>query len=206
MDVSTLQSRLTQFGGSPGVIDGSLGPMTMTALCLYLAAPGAPRSRTAAIGAALAAHLKAADIWSPLRIQHFLAQAMHETGGLLYLEELGGLKYLSRYDGRADLGNTQPGDGPRYKGRGIFQLTGRTNYRRIGQRLDLPLEDTPQMAAEPIVSVRIAVDYWQSRNITPLADADDIVGVTKKINGGTNGLDDRRACLNKIRVVWGAAR
>lgn len=126
------------------------------------------------------------------RITHFLAQAAEESAGFRTLEEYAD---GSLYEGRKDLGNTQKGDGPRYKGRGIFQLTGRANYRAIGQKLNLDLEGNPVLAATPEVSVLIALEYWKSRNINPLADADDLVGVTKKINGGVNGLDMRKRYL-----------
>lgn len=125
------------------------------------------------------------------RVMHFLSQAAHETDQFNTLEE-----YASgqAYEGREDLGNTEPGDGQRYKGRGIFMLTGRHNYREAGKRLDLPLEAEPEIASETEVSVQTAGDYWHSRNINSVADGDDawnVEQVTRLINGGMNGYQDR---------------
>jgi putative chitinase len=99
------------------------------------------------------------------------------------------------YEGRAALGNTQPGDGPRYKGRGIIQLTGRLNYRVYGAALGLDLENNPQLAAVPENAVRIACEYWRRNNLNQLADADNLEAITRRINGGVNGLADRRIKL-----------
>ena len=133
-----------------------------------------------------------------LRVCHFLAQAAHESASFRTLEE-----YASgaAYEGRKYLGNTQKGDGVRYKGRGIFQLTGRANYRQIGNLIDTDLENNPELAETPKVSVLTALEYWRSRNLNALADADDIMGITRKINGGTNGFDDRRRYLAKCRLA-----
>lgn len=204
MDVKTLQRNLT-LAGRPVATDGVMGSKTMTALLYALCSRTAPPARLDALGPALASQLRGASIWIPLRIQHFLAQAMHETTGFLDMEERGGPAYFARYDGRADLGNVRPGDGARYHGRGIFQLTGRANYRATGLTLGLPLETNPVLAADPVVSVRIAVSYWMDRSINTRADADDLEGVTRKINGGLNGLADRREKLAAIRKLWGAA-
>jgi putative chitinase len=165
-------------------------------------APGVPVSRRArqgaiiaALGPALPIVLPEYDIVTPRRIEHFLAQAAHETAGFSTTEELGGPSYFARYDGREDLGNVRPGDGARYHGRGIFQLTGRANYRRIGGLLGLDLEGNPELASDPVVSLRIACLYWNDRKIGPMAEDDDLLRVTRAINGGKNGLDDRRRYL-----------
>jgi putative chitinase len=135
------------------------------------------------------------DLINDLRMCHFLAQAAHESAHFMTLEE-----YASglAYERRADLGNTQPGDGVRYKGRGIFQLTGRANYITYGKKLGLDLVNHPDLASTPEVSVRVALEYWKDKNLNALADADDIVSITRRINGGTNGLDERKAYLAKI--------
>lgn len=103
------------------------------------------------------------------------------------------------YGGR--MGNTQPGDGWRYIGRSIKQITGRENYAKCAARTGLDLINHPEIAADPEHSVHIACDYWGSRCINPLADRDDIVAVTKAINGGLNGLDDRRAQLVRAKAL-----
>lgn len=165
-------------------------------------APAVPVSRRArqaaviaALGPALPIVLPYYDIVTPRRIEHFLAQAAHESAGFSTTEELGGPSYFARYDGRADLGNVKPGDGARYHGRGIFQLTGRANYRRIGGLLGLDLEGKPELASDPVVSLRIAGLYWRDRKIGAMAEEDDLLRVTRAINGGKNGLDDRRRYL-----------
>lgn len=142
------------------------------------------------------------DITTPRRICHFLAQAAHETDGFRTLEEYGGPAYFVRYEGRRDLGNIQAGDGVRYHGRGIFQLTGRANYRRFGQILGIDLEAEPERAKEPETSLRVAFAYWTERAINPAADADDVGRVTRLINGGRNGLVERARYLEKAKGIW----
>jgi len=144
-----------------------------------------------AVGSALPSVFRAYDITRALRVAHFLAQAAHESDGFCTLEEYGGAAYFARYDGRTDLGNTKPGDGARYHGRGIFQLTGRANYRRFGELLGLDLEGRPELAADPTTSLSIAGVYWNERKISSAADDDDLVRVTRLINGGRNGLKER---------------
>jgi putative chitinase len=167
------------------------------------------RKARPAIIAALAPHfdaaLEKAEITTPLRLAHFLAQAAHECDGFRTLEE-----YASgaAYEGRKDLGNTVKGDGRRYKGRGIFQLTGRANYRSVGKTLNLPLEQTPELAADPKNSVLIAVNYWAMRGyrgvrLNSYADMDRIEPITRAINGGLNGLDDRKLYLARAKTALG---
>lgn len=136
---------------------------------------------------------------TPLRIVHFIAQAAHETDRFKTLQEYAS---GSAYEGRKDLGNVKKGDGKRYKGRGIFQLTGRANYITIGEILGIDLETNPELALNPKYSVLIALEYWKSRKINSIADIDDVVGVTKKINGGRNGLQDRIILLKKCKELY----
>lgn len=96
------------------------------------------------------------------------------------------------YDNRADLGNCMAGDGWRYKGRGIIQLTGRKNYKFYGEKLGFNLINNPDMAKEPHVSCQVACAYWKIKGITEFAREGNVIAVTRKINGGLNGLDDRR--------------
>ena len=133
-----------------------------------------------------------------LRVCHFLAQAAHESASFKTLEEYAS---GSAYEGRKDLGNAQLGDGRRYKGRGIFQLTGRANYRTYGQKLGYDLEGNPELAKEPLISIKTACEYWNSRKLSELADKDDVRGITKKINGGFNGLADRMQYLQKAKAI-----
>jgi putative chitinase len=143
-----------------------------------------------------------AGMTTRLRICHFLAQAAHETDGLRTLEEYGGPAWYARYEGRRDLGNTEPGDGARFHGRGIFQLTGRFNYRRFGVLIGIDLEAEPERAIEPAVSLAVAFAYWRERAMEAAADADDIARVTKLLNGGRNGLAERTRLLALARTIW----
>ncbi len=135
-----------------------------------------------------------------LRQAHFLAQTCQEADNYCTYEE-----YASgdAYEGRADLGNTQQGDGRRYKGRGLIQLTGRTNYRRIGNILGLALETQPELALQAGNAVRIACEYWKSRDINAACDKDDVEAVTRKVNGGLNGLARRRVFLQRAEAALG---
>lgn len=145
------------------------------------------------------AAMREGHITTQLRAEHFIAQVLHESVGLRFFEEIAS---GALYEGRCrDLGNCHPGDGVRYKGRGPIQLTGRANYRRAGAALGLPLEDQPALAARHDVGWRVAVWYWTTHNINALADRDDVLAVTKAINGGTNGLASRKAILARVREV-----
>lgn len=141
------------------------------------------------------------EINTPLRIAHFLAQLGHESGDFRYGEEIAS---GSAYEGRADLGNTQPGDGPRFKGRGLIQLTGRANYTKYGaarNRDFVTPENYLAIATDPNLAVDVACWYWTTRGLNAMADADDLHGITVKINGGTNGLPDRAAHLQRAKCL-----
>ena len=149
-----------------------------------------------AIAPVFATVLDGYAINTKLRIAHFMGQVTHECAGFRTTEEFAS---GAAYEGRADLGNTRRGDGKRYKGRGLLQLTGRANYRRIGRILGLPLEDQPLLAADPVISLKIACEYWKDRKINMPADHDDLITVTRLVNGGLNGLEDRRAYLKRAK-------
>ncbi|MBU3061620.1 hypothetical protein KO481_08795 [Nocardia sp. NEAU-G5] len=155
---------------------------------------------------ALNAAMQEGGITTPQRQAAFLAQLAHESCQLRYFQELGDDDYFHQYDpGRlnAAAGNTEPGDGPRYHGRGPIQLTGRANYRAAGQALGLDLEGDPEIAARPDVGFRIAQWYWISRGINALADAGDFAAVTRAINGGYNGMESREAFYRRALGVLG---
>lgn len=140
---------------------------------------------------------------SRLIMCHFLAQACHESANFRTTREFWGpTPAQKRYEGRKDLGNVKPGDGKRYMGRGIFQLTGRANYQIFGAKMGLDIEGNPLLAEEPRTSFKIACHYWASRGIEKWAAADDIVRVTKAINGGTNGLPDRKALFARAMNIF----
>jgi putative chitinase len=136
---------------------------------------------------------------TPLRIAHFLAQIAHESGCLVYTEEFAS---GAAYEGRKDLGNTKPGDGKLFKGRGLIQLTGRANYRQYGLACHRDFEGTDapgQVGTDPDLSVDVAGWFWSSRNLNDQADADNVKEVTRLINGGANGLADRMAYLERAK-------
>lgn len=131
------------------------------------------------------------------RTAAFVAQLAHESGEFRWMEELWGpTDAQKRYEPPAELagklGNTEAGDGKRFKGRGPIQVTGRSNYQRFGTLLGIDLIGMPEQAATPAVGFQIAGAFWKSNGLNELADAGDFLKITKRINGGTNGLEDRR--------------
>ncbi len=141
------------------------------------------------------------EINTPRRQAAFLAQLAHESAEFRYFEELASGE---AYERRRDLGNTQPGDGPRYKGRGPIQLTGRKNYQLAGQALGLDLEGNPQQAATREVGFRVAGWFWKSRRLNEMADAGRFDDITRIINGGYNGKVHRDAYYRRALEVLGA--
>ena len=124
----------------------------------------------------------------------FLAQMAHESGNFRYDEEIWGPTSVQKgYEGRSDLGNNQPGDGYKYRGRGYIQLTGRANYRQYGKLLGVDLENNPDLAKDPNIAARIALEYWKKRVDRKAAQNGDVKKVTYNINGGYNGLSDRQS-------------
>lgn len=136
----------------------------------------------------------------------FLAQLAHESGQFLYARELGNDAYLEKYDTgpiAARLGNTpaDDGDGQKYRGRGLIQITGRDNYRQCGQALGLDLLATPELLEQPQWAVASACWFWTSRGLNALADKGLFLGITKRINGGTNGHAERVAFWERAKRV-----
>lgn len=125
---------------------------------------------------------------TPERAVNFLAQVAHESGEYRWMEEIAD---GSDYEGRLDLGNTEPGDGHRFKGRGPIQITGRANYEACGRALGLPLLQYPEMLTRPEYGTLAATWYWNSHGLSPLADDDNIAEITRRINGGFNGFGER---------------
>jgi putative chitinase len=214
-DTRRMQARL---GVRP---DGIAGPLTWAAFFDRVA--GRPLlERGQALGKGAAAQFGPYGVTTPLRIAHWTAQASVESAGFQKLEE--NLNYSARrltvvwpnrfptlasaepfandpeelankvYGGR--LGNTQPGDGWKFRGRGAG-LTGRANYTAAAERTGLDLINHPELAAEPEHFVHIFCDYWQQRHINPMADKNDIEEVTMAVNGGRIGLADRKAAFAK---------
>jgi len=138
----------------------------------------------------------------PARKAAFLAQIGHESGGLRYTVEIWGpTPAQTRYEGRKDLGNTEPGDGFKFRGRGLIQTTGRNNYFRTGQALGVDLIAKPELLSTADLAARSAGWFWRINDLNKLADAGDFVKITKRINGGTNGLDDRMALYEAAKTA-----
>ncbi|ADV84125.1 glycoside hydrolase family 19 protein [Terriglobus saanensis] len=135
-----------------------------------------------------------------LRKSHFLAQVAHESGELRYTEELASGR---QYEGRKDLGNVQAGDGERFKGRGLLQLTGRAEYSAFSLACgtDLMTEDHPALlATEPALAMESAAWYWSVHRLNYFADVDELLAITRCINGGLNGLASREAYLARAKA------
>ncbi|BCX66505.1 MULTISPECIES: glycoside hydrolase family 19 protein [Pseudomonas] len=148
------------------------------------------------------------NINTPMRIAAFLAQVGHESGQLQYVRELGSDQYLNKYDTgalAARLGNTpEPdGDGQRYRGRGLIQITGRHNYRECSRGLfgDERLLDVPELLEQPRWAAESAAWFWEQNGLNELADRDQFNSITRRINGGLNGLQDRLQLWARARAV-----
>lgn len=154
--------------------------MPLTAQQLVAIAGRCPRPD--ALAPMLWAAMERNGIVTVTRAAAFLGQLAHESAEFCHTEEEGTGQI---YEGRMSLGNTDPGDGPRYKGRGFIQLTGRYNYTQAG------FENHPEKVAEPENAVLVSTWYWNLHRLNEKADVLDFVGITRAINGGLNGWDDR---------------
>ena len=192
--------------------------MNLTLQQLITIMPNA-RSKAGIFLPALNAAMAEFGINTPARQASFLAQLAHESGQLVYVRELWGptpsqLRYerdaTAAWPPRArtdrnqlpfDLGNSQAGDGSRFRGRGLIQITGRTNYTACGNALGLDLLAQPALLEQTVNACRSAGWFWQSRGLNALADAGDQVAVTRRVNGGTNGLAERLAYFKVAQKV-----
>lgn len=147
------------------------------------------------------------QIDTPIRIAHFIAQLAHESGSLRYVRELASGEAYDTGKLAESLGNTpeKDGDGQKYKGRGLIQLTGRNNYKAFDEFLDgeYDLLEHPERVETPLLACMSAGWFWHTRDLNTWADKDDVVKVTKIINGGRNGLQERMDNLNRCKIVLG---
>lgn len=173
----------------------------ITADDLIRIAPGISVRRAEIFAPLLTAAMAEFEIDNGAREAAFLAQVMHESGQLFYTAEIASGR---AYEGRVDLGNTQPGDGTRFKGRGLIQITGRANYAACGAALSLALLDTPEILEQPEPATRSAGWFWKTHGCNEIADTGNFVRLTKRINGGTTGLQDRQAYWARAQAVLGA--
>lgn len=173
--------------------------------------PAAPLSRIQLFITPLSAWMNYYEINTPARATAFLAQIGHESGQLKYTEEIAS---GAAYEGRKDLGNTQPGDGIRFKGRGLIQITGRANYEQISGDTGMDFIEHPELLEQPEYAAMSACWFWDSMRLNIIADKPDgwiktglqnnynkLQWITIKINGGLNGLADRLAIYNRAKTV-----
>lgn len=158
-------------------------------------------ARAAQFAGPLGAAMARFGINTPIRAAAFLAQIAHESGQLRYVRELADGK---AYEGRKDLGNTEPGDGPRFRGRGLIQVTGRFNYRACSLELfgDERLLDNPELLEFPEYAALSAAWFWAAHGCNEIADTGDFRALTRRINGGYNGLAERTAFWERAERVF----
>ncbi len=183
----------------------------LTADQLRAIMPATPAARRNAILPFLQAAMTEFAIEAPARMAAFLAQLAHESGQFRFMEEIWGPTAAQRrYEPvttlATSLGNSEVGDGQRFKGRGPIQITGRANYRRFGDLLGTDLVVDPPRAALPEMAFRIAGLFWSKKGLNPLADQatdESFREITRRINGGFNGLEDRQKFYAVARTVLG---
>ena len=157
--------------------------------------------RTSALVGWMLSEMPLHHIDNAFRVASYLAQIGHESGCLRYVEEIADGSY---YEGRKDLGNVQKGDGRRFKGRGLIQITGRSNYARCAEALGIDCLHHPQMLCRPEWAVKSSMWYWDEHDLNSYADKDDLRGQTRVINGGYNGYEDRKRLYVDALTMLGA--
>jgi putative chitinase len=153
--------------------------------------PLAQAARAETYAPILTATMQEFEIDTPMRAAAFLAQTGWESSQLRHTVELGADDYFAKYEGRLDLGNTQTGDGLRFKGRGLIQITGRANYRAAGMALGVDLLSDPERLAEPELAARSAGWFWKANALNRYADSNQFGSLTKRVNGGFTHIDER---------------
>ncbi len=165
---------------------------------------GARGARQTAIITAVSSQLSAALVRYEMDTDH---RAAYWAGQVCYESDqfCTTVEYASgaAYEGRSDLGNVNPGDGVRYRGRGLIQLTGRANYAHYGLLASLDLINDPDLAADPLNALTLACLFWNAHGLSALADLEDLEGITKKINGGLNGLAQRQVATDRAFKALG---
>ena len=161
------------------------------------------KARIPSFIAPLNAAMQEYHINSPLRQAAFIAQIAHESGELRYVKEIAS---GAAYEGRKDLGNTQPGDGMRYKGRGLIQITGRNNYAECGKAMGVDLITNPELLETNDLACRSAAWFWASRGLNDLSDRGDFERITKRINGGLNGYQERLVYHARAKTALGVVK
>lgn len=162
--------------------------------------PFATQNNCVAFAEPLTKAMEKYEINTPRRQAAFLAQLAHESGSLRYVEEIASGE---AYEGRKDLGNIHPGDGKRFKGRGLIQITGRSNYKDVSEELKYDFVSNPEALEKPGAASFSAAWFWFSRHLNRLADIDAFEKITKRINGGLNGYKDRLEHYERAKKALG---
>lgn len=161
-----------------------------------------PRARAVNFAIYIGDAMREYGIVTPARIAAFLAQIGHESGRLRYTREIWGpTTAQARYEGRADLGNTEPGDGKRFMGRGLIQITGRSNYQQVTDALGEDFISHPALLEMPKWAALSAAWFWASRDLNTLADAGEFDAITRRINGAQTGRKDRALLHERAKIV-----
>jgi len=183
---------------------------TITDADLHQIMPNLPEAKRQTYRPFLVQAMINCEISAPLRAAAFLAQIAHESAELRFMQELWGptaqqKKYEPPSDVATALGNTQPGDGFRYRGRGPIQITGRANYKKYGDLLGVDLVGNPDLAAQPEYAFQTAGLFWKMKGLNELADVQDFTTITKRINGGLSGLAERKRYYETAKKAFGLA-
>lgn len=138
------------------------------------------------------------QINTTIRIACFMAQITHESGSLRYVKELASGR---AYEGRKDLGNIHTGDGVRFKGRGLIQVTGRDNYTRVAKELNIDCVNHPELLEQPEYAALTAGWFWNMKGLNKYADQGDMQTITRRINGGLNGFEYRMEHFRRCKTI-----
>jgi putative chitinase len=181
---------------------GRLTPLptgvSLAQLCAIM--PGLPWAKAERYLPFLNQAMREADIQTPTRQAVFLVQLAHVSGDLRHFEEQAS---GDAYEGRRELGNIEPGDGRRYKGRGPFPLVGRTRYRAAGRALGVDLENQPSRAADPDVGFRLAAWFWRGNGLNRLADEGNLSAITRLLNGPARAISELEARYRRALAAFG---
>lgn len=190
--VLAVRSALSSSGDSEAsMVSGDI-PWSLTLAEFQACLPSLPVGRAVQLFDPFLDACHEAGITSKAQLATFIAQLGHESVDFRYFTEFAD---GTAYEGREDLGNSEAGDGPRFRGRGAIMLTGRANYRAAGDALGVDLELNPELAATDVLAFRVAAWFWRRQDLNDLADQRQFVAMTRVINGGVNGLADRQTRL-----------
>jgi putative chitinase len=170
----------------------------MTAEQLKQIATHATQANIATYAPILNRYMHKYNICGKLREAAFMATIIHESGSFKYVREIAS---GSAYEGRRDLGNVHKGDGVRFRGRGLLQITGRANYKQVSDALGVDFIANPELLEQPEYAAESACWWWSNRGLNRLADAGKFKEITRAVNGGYNGLADREKWYKKALEV-----